>query len=140
METVRRLQGAQATSADLTIYFSSGSKIMTPYAAPNMTISELYIDPTSGNARVQWSQGSSPRAISSVVGIPSSLVATNSSTKAILQNQYVILAEVNTTYTPTIGYVMKSSVTLSDIAYAIPRQSTCVFFPSTPSPATCPTS
>jgi Flp pilus assembly protein TadG len=141
-------QGVQATSADLAGYFLVGSKIMTPYVqpmypAPNMTISELYIDPLSGNARVQWSQGSSPRAVSSVVAIPSSLVttnsSTNSSTKTILPNQYVILAEVNTTYTPTIGYVMKNSVALSDVAYAIPRQSTCVFFPSTPSPATCPT-
>jgi Flp pilus assembly protein TadG len=141
-------QGTQATVPDLTNYFAAGNKIMTPYAAPNMTISELYIDPSSGNARVQWSQatpGSSPRATSSVVGIPSSLVATNPKTSAILPNQYVIMAEVNTVYKPTIGYVMKSSVTLSDVAYAIPRQSTCVFFPSTPAivpPATqpaCPT-
>jgi Flp pilus assembly protein TadG len=138
-------QGTQATGSDLTNYFVAGNKIMTPYAAPNMTISELYIDPSSGSARVQWSQGSSPRATSSVVGIPSSLIATNPKTSAILPNQYVILAEVNTIYTPTIGYVMKNSVTLSDVAYAIPRQSTCVFFPSTPAivpPATqaaCPT-
>jgi Flp pilus assembly protein TadG len=138
-------QGVQATSADLAGYFLVGNKIMTPYVqpmypAPNMTISELYIDPSSGNARVQWSQGSSPRATSSIVGIPSSLIATNAK-GVILPNQYVILAEVNTTYTPTIGYVMKNSVTLSDVAYAIPRQSTCVFYnPPTPLPATCPTS
>jgi Flp pilus assembly protein TadG len=139
-------QGTQATSADLAGYFFVGGKIMTPYAAPNMTISELYIDPSSGNARVQWSQGSSPRAQSSVVAIPSSLIARNPTTNAINPNQYVIFSEVNTLYTPTVGYVMaKSGVTLSDVAYALPRQSTCVFFPSTPAivpPATtapCPT-
>jgi len=134
-------QGTQATSADLTGYFLAGNKIMTPYAVPNMTISELYIDPASGNARVQWSQGNAPRAISSIVAIPSSLIARNPVTNAINPSQYVIFSEVNTLYQPAVGYVMApSGVTLSDIAYAIPRQSTCVFYPSTPSPATCPTS
>jgi Flp pilus assembly protein TadG len=140
-------QGVTASAADLTNYFVAGNKIMTPYASPNMTISELYIDPSSGNARVQWSQGSSPRSISSVVAIPSSLIARNPTTNAINPNQYVILAEVSTLYTPAVGYVMaKSGVTLSDVAYAIPRQSTCVFYPSAPAivpPATqpaCPTS
>jgi Flp pilus assembly protein TadG len=133
-------QGTNASAADLTNFFNGGNKVMQPYAAPNMTISELYIDPTSGNARVQWSQGSAPRATSSVVPVPSSLIATDPTTKAILPNQYIIFSEVNTVYTPTVGYVMKSAVTLSDVAYALPRQSTCVFFPSTPSPATCPTS
>jgi len=140
-------QGTQATNADLANAFNGGNKIMTPYAAPNMTVSELYIDPSSGNARVQWSQGNAPRSISSVVAIPSSLIARNPTTNAINPSQYVILSEVNTVYTPTIGYVMApSGVTLSDVAYAIPRQSTCVFYPSTPAivaPATtpaCPTS
>jgi Flp pilus assembly protein TadG len=140
-------QGTQATSNDLTNYFKAGTLIMTPYTSPNMTISELYIDPSSGNARVQWSQGYAPRGIASVVAIPSSLIARNPTTNAINPSQYVILSEVNTVYTPTIGYVMaKSGVTLSDVAYAIPRQSTCVFYPSTPAivpPATspaCPTS
>ncbi|MGA2057739.1 MAG: TadE/TadG family type IV pilus assembly protein [Bradyrhizobium sp.] len=141
-------QGTQATVPDLTNYFGAGTKIMTPYTSlnMNMTISELYIDPSSGNARVQWSNGSAPRGISSVVAIPSSLIARNPTTNAINPSQYVILSEVNTVYTPTIGYVMvKSGVTLSDVAYAIPRQSTCVFYPSTPAivpPATtapCPT-
>jgi Flp pilus assembly protein TadG len=134
-------QGTQATSADLTNYFLAGNKIMTPYAVPNMTISELYIDPASGNARVQWSQGSAPRAVSSIVAIPPSLIARNPVTNAINPSQYLIFSEVNTLYTPAVGYVMApSGVTLSDTAYAIPRQSTCVFYPSTPSPATCPTS
>jgi Flp pilus assembly protein TadG len=142
-------QGTQATVPDLTNYFGAGNLIMTPYTSPNMnmTISELYIDPSSGNARVQWSYGNAPRGISSVVGIPSSLIARNPTTNAINPSQYVILSEVNTVYTPTIGYVMaKSGVTLSDVAYALPRQSTCVFYPTTPAivpPATtapCPTS
>jgi Flp pilus assembly protein TadG len=142
-------QGTQATTADLTGYFLAGNKVMTPYAAPNMTISELYIDPSSGNARVQWSQGSAPRGVGSLVTIPSTLIARNPSTNAINPNQYVIFSEVNTLYTSAVnfGNLMPSGgVTLSDIAYAVPRQSICVFYPSTPAivpPATtpaCPTS
>jgi Flp pilus assembly protein TadG len=133
-------QGTQATTADLSNYLIAGNKIMTPYAAPNMTISELYIDPTSGRARVEWSYGYAPRSPASPYTIPPSLIATNPTTGAIIPNQYVIVAEVNTVYSPTVGYVMKTGVTLSDVAYAIPRQSICVFYPSTPTPATCPTS
>ena len=53
---------------------------------------------------------------------------------------YLILSEVSYLYTPTIGYVMaKAGVTLSDVAYTRPRQSTCVIY-NTPSRATtCPT-
>lgn len=140
-------QGANASAADLTNYFNAANKVMVPYVqpiypVPNMTISELYIDPSSGNARVQWSQGSSPRSISSVVAIPSSLIATDPTTHAIIPNQYIIFSEVNTLYTPTLGAfgIMTTAITLKDVAYALPRQSTCVFYPSTPSPATCPTS
>lgn len=140
-------QGVNVSDADLTNFSGAANLIMVPYVQPSypatsMTISELYIDPSSGNARVQWSKGSAPRAVSSAVSIPSSMIATDPTTHAIIPNQYIIFSEVNTVYTPTLGNfgMMKAAVTLSDTAYALPRQSTCVFYPSTPSPATCPTS
>jgi len=139
-------QGANASASDLANFFGAATLIMVPYVqptypAPNMTISELYIDPSSGNARVQWSAGSAPRGLSSVVPVPQSMIATDPATHAIIPNQYIIFSEVNTVFTPTLGNygMMKAAVTLSDVAYALPRQSTCVFYPSTPSPATCPT-
>jgi len=140
-------QGANASASDLTNFFGAANLIMVPYVqpiypAPNMTISELYIDPSTGNARVQWSVGSTPRSVKSVVPVPSSMIATDPTTHAIIANQYIIFSEVNTVYTPSLGNfgMMNAAVTLSDVAYALPRQSTCVFYPSTPSPATCPTS
>jgi Flp pilus assembly protein TadG len=143
-------QGAQATAADLAIYNAAANKIMLPYVqpiypTPNMTITELYIDPSSGNARVQWSQGSAPRSIGSIVAIPVSLIARNPNTNAILPSQYLIFSEVNVLYTPLqigwgTGLMSGAGVPLSDVAYTRPRQSVCVFYPSTPSPATCPTS
>jgi Flp pilus assembly protein TadG len=139
-------QGTNASVSDLTNFFGAANLIMVPYVqptypAPNMTISELYIDPSTGNARVQWSVGSTPRSRSSVVPIPSSMIATDPTTNAIIANQYIIFSEVNTVYTPSLGSfgMMHAAVTLSDVAYALPRQSTCVFYPSTPSPANCPT-
>lgn len=140
-------QGTNASVADLTNFFGAANLVMVPYvqpgySAPNMTISELYIDPTSGNARVQWSWGAAPRGVRTPVAIPASMIATDPTTHAILPNQYVIFSEVNVPFTPTLGGfgIMTSALTLSDVAYALPRQSTCVFYPSTPSPATCPTS
>ena len=140
-------QGTTASIADLTNYIGAANLIMVPYVqpgypAPSMTISELYIDPSTGIARVEWSWGSTPRGLYSAFGnLPLSMIATDPTTHAILPNQYIIVSEVNTTFTPSLGSygVMNSAVTLSDVAFALPRQSTCVFYPSTPSPANCPT-
>jgi Flp pilus assembly protein TadG len=140
-------QGTTASVADLTNYIGAANLIMVPYVQPGypvpaMTISEVYIDPTTGIAKVQWSWGSTPRGLQSVYGaLPPTMIATDPTTHAILPNQYIIISEVNTLYTPTLGFygIMNGAITLSDVAYALPRQSTCVFYPSTPSPANCPT-
>jgi Flp pilus assembly protein TadG len=119
-------QSTSVASSDLSNFFAAGAAIMTPYPATPIqsTISEIYVDPTTLQARVQWSQGAAPRATSSTVSIPSSLA---------IGGTYLIFSEVSYLYTPTVGYVMaKAGVTLSDTAYTRPRQSTCVFF----SPAT----
>lgn len=140
-------QGTNASTTDLTNYIGAGSLIMSPYLpaagypAPNMTISELYIDPTTGIARVEWSWGSSPRTLfSPYAALPQSMIATDPTTHAILPNQYIIVSEVNTLYTPTLGFfgVMSGAISLSDVAYALPRQSTCVIGPAATS-TTCPT-
>jgi Flp pilus assembly protein TadG len=139
-------QAQTVNDADIANFRAASGAIMMPYTpsagypVPNTTISELYIDPSSGDARVQWSQGSSPRAVTSKVTLPAGLIALDATGK-IIPNQYLLYSEVNYLYTPTIGYVIKSSVTLSDVAYTRPRQSVCVFYPAAPagSPPACPT-
>jgi Flp pilus assembly protein TadG len=133
-------QASVVSSTDLSNFFAAGLGIMTPYpsAPTNTTVSLLYVDPSSGDVRVEWSQGSAPRAFKSKVSVPAGLISRDSSNN-ILANQYLIFAEVNYLYTPAVGYVLKSGVTLSDVAYTRPRQSTCVLYPSS-TPATCPTS
>jgi len=143
-------QNTSVTDTQLQNFFNASNAIMWPYVASppptpnpvNSTISELYIDPATGVARVQWSQGSAPRTVGSPAPLPASLIGTDPTTKAILPNQYLLFSEVNFQYVPTIGYVMaKGGVSLSDVAYTRPRQSTCVFYPpSTASNPPCPTS
>jgi Flp pilus assembly protein TadG len=119
-------QSISVASSDMTNFFAASNAIMTPYspAPTRATISELYIDPNTLVARVQWSNGSSPRAVSSTVVIPSGLAVAGT---------YLIFSEVSYRYTPAVGYVMATTgINLSDVSYTRPRQSTCVFF----SPAT----
>ena len=54
---------------------------------------------------------------------------------------YLLFSEVSYLYVPAVGYVMaKAGITLHDVAYTRPRQSLCVFYPTTnPLPANCPT-
>jgi Flp pilus assembly protein TadG len=129
-------RSTSVNDTDMTNFFAASNAILAPYpTAPiKATISELYIDPTTHKARVQWSKGSSPRAVSSNVTIPAALA---------VDNTYLIFSEVSYLYVPTIGYVMaKSGVNLNDVAYTRPRQSNCVIYP-TPAPGValpaCPT-
>jgi Flp pilus assembly protein TadG len=119
-------QSLSVANSDMTNFFAASGAIMTPYSSTPTkgTISELYVDPNTLVARVQWSNGSSPRAVSSTVVIPSALAVAGT---------YLIYSEVSYRYTPAVGYVMaKTGINLSDTSFTRPRQSTCVFF----SPAT----
>ena len=127
-------QSISVANSDLTNFFNASNGIMTPYSETPIqgTISELYVDPKTLQARVQWSQGAAPRAASSPVTIPAALA---------VGGTYLIFSEVSYLYVPAVGYVMaKAGITLQDVAYTRPRQSLCIFYPTTnPLPANCPT-
>ncbi len=122
-------QSTTVGDTDVANFFAASAGIMTPYSATptKATISELYVDPTTHVARVQWSksyQGGTTRALSSIVAVPAALA---------VGGTYLIFSEVSYRYVPTIGYVMAAAgVNLSEVSYTRPRQSTCVFY----SPAT----
>lgn len=118
-------QNISLTSAQLNNIFAASTAIMTPYsAAPvNSTVAELYVDPNTLAARVQWSVGSAPLAVGSTVTIPSQLQ---------IGGTYLIYSQISYLYVPTIGYVMApQGVNLSDVAYSRPRQSSCVLYGTT---------
>ena len=135
------------SDSDLTNFFAAGSAIMAPYVPPlynvtSATVSELWIDPSTSNARVQWSKGSVPLGLGTSVGIPTDLIVKDSTGKA-LPYQYLIFSQVSYVYKPAIGYIMaKAGIKLSDVSYTRPRQTVCVVYPTPTSGAlpSCPTS
>ena len=118
-------QSTSVGDTDMTNFFAASTGVMTPYSTTPVvrTITELYIDPSTLQARVQWSKGSVPRTQGSVVTITTTLATGGT---------YLIFSEVTYTYTPSVGFVLRSGISLSDVAYTRPRQSTCVYYsPST---------
>jgi Flp pilus assembly protein TadG len=123
-------------------FFTIARAVINPYSTTVLkaTITEIYIDPATGLGRAQWSRGDVVRLPGSTVPVPANLIARDA-TNNILPSQYLIFAETSYVYVPAVGYVMaKAGVPLSDMSYMRPRLSTCVFYPTTPTPATCPTS
>lgn len=117
-------QNTKVTDAQLTNFFNASAAIMTPYSSSPVrsTITQLYVDPATLAARVQWSKGSSPRTAGTSVAIPAALQ---------VGGTYLIYSEVSYTFVPTVGYVLKNSITLSDYTFTRPRQSTCVMYSTT---------
>jgi Flp pilus assembly protein TadG len=116
-------QNLTVSDAQLTNIFNASTGVMTPYATSPVqsTISELYVDPNTKAARVQWSKGAAARGVGSSVAIPAALQ---------VGDTYLIFSEVSYKYVPAIGYVMsKGGITMSDFNYTRPRQSTCVMYP-----------
>jgi Flp pilus assembly protein TadG len=130
---------SRSTSVDdteIANFKTIGGAMLTPYAATplKVTISELWIKPDTGHARVQWSSDVTKRPIRSEVAIPPDLIAKDPSNN-IIANQYLIFSEVSYLYTPAVGYVMgKAGVTLSDVSYTRPRIQSCVYY----SESSCP--
>ena len=129
-------QNTSVNDTQLTNIRNASVAIMTPYAATPVksTITELYVDPNTLAARVQWSKGDAPRTVGTTVVIPGALQ---------VKGSYLIYSEVSYAFVPTVGYVLKNSITLKDFTLTRPRQSTCVIYPApaagSPSPP-CPTS
>jgi len=133
-------QSTTVQATDLTNAGQTAKAIMTPYPAVPLksSITELYVDPTTLVARVQWSKaltidssgnvtfGAATHVAKDVVPIPTALQ---------VGGTYLIWSEVSYLYVPAVGYVMKTGVTLSDFTYTRPRQSACVDYPPPVSPA-----
>jgi Flp pilus assembly protein TadG len=130
-------QSTTVSDIDLSNFGQAAKAVMTPYSAAPLKsmISELYVEPTTLNARVQWTRawtidasgnilfGSSSHNPKDIVEIPPALK---------IAGTYLIYSEVSYRYTPAVGYVMgKAGVNLSDLSYTRPRQSSCVMYKTT---------
>jgi Flp pilus assembly protein TadG len=130
-------QSTTVTDTDLSNFFAAAAGILTPYSATptKSTITQLYVDPNTLKAKVQWSKastidssgnvvlGTSTHNASDVVTIPAALAVAGT---------YLIWSEVSYQYVPAVGYVMaKTGINLSDLTYTRPRQSSCVMYKTT---------
>jgi Flp pilus assembly protein TadG len=125
--------------------FTASISIATPYDPTQVqaTISEVYI--SAGKvATVKWSKSAiissgATKATLTASSRPADQTVTSTIPATLLVPQsYLIFSEVNYTYKPSVGYVLKGSVTLSDVSYTRPRQVNCVVYNNTPA-SSCPT-
>jgi Flp pilus assembly protein TadG len=116
-------QNTKVTDDQLTNFFNASKAIMTPYTATPVqgTISELYINPDTLKARVQWSQGVETHADGDVIDIPDALKVGGS---------YLIYSEVKYKYVPSVAWFINKTdgITLRDVSYTRPRQGLCVTY------------
>jgi Flp pilus assembly protein TadG len=153
MAAKRKVTIVAQTVSDLTSRYTSvndtdignfktiGNAIMTPYSATplTVTVSEIWVKPSTGKARIQWSSDLTKHPIGSEIStFPADLVGKDAAGN-VVSDQYLIYSEVSYDFTPVVGYVMGNAVIkLKDESYTRPRQSTCVYYPA--AAAACPTS
>ncbi len=106
-------QVATISASDMTNILDASSAIIAPYSASKLkiTVSCVNID-ANKNATVKWSVTRSGTAHTGTITIPSALAVANSQ---------LIFAEASYDYTPTIGYAITGTLTLSDRMYMSPR-------------------
>jgi Flp pilus assembly protein TadG len=137
-------QSLSTTSdTELQNIFAASSAILTPYSVTPIqpTISEIYVD-ASKIAKIQWSKSAT---LSLVSGAPTAVLKNSSHSKGDVvtippglqvPGTYLIFSEIDYKYVPAVGYMMnKLGVTLHDVTYTRPRQSTCVDYPAPVAPA-----
>ena len=123
-------QYATIQSTDMTSILGATSVVMAPYTSstPAVKISQVKIN-NSGVSTIEWSaaQGTTARTVGSSISPPSAMV---------INNTYLILAEVSYTYMPVFGYFGSSTgITFSDSLYVTPRGVKCVVY--VPQSSTC---
>jgi Flp pilus assembly protein TadG len=133
-------QSTTLDDASMKDTFTASISVVMPYDATLVkgTISQIYIDANSV-AKVQWSKagtiasGATQATLATSARNAGDTVTTIIPPTLLIPSSYLILSEAKYTYTPTVGYVLKSSVTLSDVSYTRPRQVTCVPYNNVPS-------
>lgn len=107
-------------NADMSNTLAASSSVMVPFSASNLkvTVSSVTID-ANGKATIAWSDtlNGTARSVGSTITLPAALNVPNTS---------LIWSEVKYSYTPTIGYVVTGTLTLTDQIYMRPRLSNSV--------------
>jgi Flp pilus assembly protein TadG len=135
-------RSSQMQTSDMVNVYTAAADVMQPFSATtqSMRITNVFSD-GNGNAKVYWSCASGTMqpytALSAVTSTPtgvrpnSFLFVDNVNTGVQLNgtNTSYIVTEVNYTYTPITGFVLKMPFTFNSVSYYLPRQSAYVGFP-----------
>jgi Flp pilus assembly protein TadG len=130
-------QSLSVANTDLSNFFTASNAIMTPYpsAPTKATLCELYINPTTLVAKVEWNMSATFNSAGAVVlaaGVAANCPVAIPSQLAVA-GTYLIFSNVSYAYTPVVGYLGATpTFTLSDVSYTRPRQSKCVIYPTPP--------
>jgi Flp pilus assembly protein TadG len=97
----------------MTNILDASSAVITPYDANKLkiTISCISID-ANRNATVKWSVTRNGAVLSGTPTLPSALTVASTQ---------LIFAQASYAYTPTMGYTITGTLTLSDQMYMAPR-------------------
>jgi len=102
-------------NADMTNLLNATAAVIAPYDQSKLkvTVSAVSID-DAGVAKIAWSDSlnGTPRGVGSTVTVPSALNVASSQ---------LIWSEVQYSYTPTGGYAITGTLSLSDQIYMRPR-------------------
>jgi len=118
-------------SSDMTAITGATSAVFAPYASAPAIVTISQIKATSASqAQVSWSysptSGYALAQGSAVSNLPANF---GQNTCGNAYPCYIIFATVQYTYTPTFGYFITGTLTLSDSLYVTPRSSPCVQYP-----------
>jgi Flp pilus assembly protein TadG len=113
-------QGTNITSTEMTNILNAAKTVASPFPDGNLrvTVTSIKID-ANKKATVEWSDAlnATKRPKDQTVTVPAGLLTANT---------YLIWAEVEYDYTPTIGYVITGTMKLTDQLYMSPRNDKCV--------------
>ncbi len=131
-------QNMSMVDDDLKSFGQAAKAIMSPYPGLPLVsyVTQVYIDASSGAARVQWSKelaidGAGNVAISGTPPHTPGTVVTLPSTISVAKGTFVIWSEVSYKITPAVGYVLsKTGLTFKDVSYTRPRLVLCVTYPT----------
>jgi Flp pilus assembly protein TadG len=106
-------QATTITTSEMNNILDASSAIVAPYSASNLklTVSCLNID-SNKSVTVKWSVTRNGSALTGSVVIPTDLQVADTQ---------LVLAQASYDYTPTIGYTITGTLTLSDRMYMGPR-------------------
>jgi Flp pilus assembly protein TadG len=130
--------------SDLQLISGAAAAVLAPYPSGPTGLRISQVEITTGGPVVAWSYGSNMTAYSrgaTNVTVPGNLASTSTPNNACpvgpptnyyttgnVNNNgcYLLLAEVQYTYTPMFGAFITGPITLADSLYVAPRNSLCV--------------